>query len=363
MRSIVYYVSGHGFGHARRSAEIIRALLQRDRDLTVHIRTSAPRFIFDTIGDPRARYQTSEIDTGVVERDPLNLDTAATLARFRALLDRADTLIATESDVIKRLDASLILADVPFLAGEIAARAGSPCVAVSNFTWDWIFEPWVASARDRDRDLLDAVRLAYSKMAGLIRLPFGHDAPRFPRVVDVPLVANRSRRPREETLAKLNLSHDHRPRILIGMRGGVFVEALRTAATGAPHLLFINPFERSEPLPGNVLSADCATPDITFADLTSISDVVISKLGYGIVADCIAARSRLLWPRRNDFREDELTAAGSRRYIAHRELPTNDFYNGNWNAHLDALLAQPVPAEQARLDGPEIAAQLISEWR
>jgi hypothetical protein len=95
----------------------------------------------------------------------------------------------------------------------------------------------------------------------------------------------------------------------------------------------------------------------------SISDLVICKLGYGIVANCIAARTRLLWPRRNDFREDELTAAGSRRYIAHRELPTNDFYEGNWFHYIEALLAQPMPTQHARLDGPEVAARIISEWR
>src|SRR5688500_6189765 len=122
MRSYVYYVSGHGYGHARRSAEIIRALLHHDRDLTVHIRTSATRFIFDTISDPRAVYQESDIDTGVVERDPLNLDIPATLARFRALLERGPTLVDAESESVKRAKAELILADVPFLAGEVSAR-------------------------------------------------------------------------------------------------------------------------------------------------------------------------------------------------------------------------------------------------
>lgn len=362
MRSYVYYVSGHGYGHARRSAEIIRALLQRDHDVTVHVRTSAPSFIFDTIGEPRAVYQESDIDTGVVERDPLNLDIPATLARFRALLDRGPSLVDAEAESLKRVNAELILADVPFLAGDVSAKVGVPCIAVSNFTWDYILEPWVAS--DADRWLLEKIGAAYSKMTGLVRLPFGHENSRFSRIVDVPLVANRSRRSREDILGGLGLGDDPRPRVLIGMRGGVSAEALHGAASNARELLFINPFNRTDAnLPDNVLSVNCAGAGFHFADLTSVSDVVISKLGYGIVADCIAARARLLWPRRHDFREDATTEAQSRRYIAHRELPKNDFYSGNWKPHLDALLAQSIPSEKARLDGPEVAAKVISEWR
>src|SRR5688500_953685 len=180
MRSFVYYVSGHGFGHARRSAEIIRALLQLDPTLTVHVRTSAPRAIFDTVRDVRLQYHSSAIDPGVVERDPLNLNIPATLDRFRKLLERARELIEAEGGFIKKQQAGLVLADVPFLAGEIASHAGVSCLAVSNFTWDWIFEPLVKT--ESHRELLTRIRNGYAKMAGLIRLPFGHDNPRFPRI-------------------------------------------------------------------------------------------------------------------------------------------------------------------------------------
>ena len=362
MRSFVYYVSGHGFGHARRSAEIIGALLHRDPALTVHVRTSAPRAIFDTIHNARLQYHSSAIDPGVVERDPLSLNIPKTLDRFRTLLERAPELIETEAAFVSKQHASLILADVPFLAGEIASHVGVPCLAVSNFTWDWIFKPLVNT--EAHRELLTTIRNGYAKMAGLIRLPFGHDNPRFPRIVDVPLVANRSTRAPAEVLGDLDLSQDRRPRILIGMRGGVSVESLRTAAFQSPRLLFVIPYQLKGALPPNVLTADCdAGCPSAFADLTSVSDVVVSKLGYGIVADCIAARTRLLWPRRNDFREDELTEAGSRRFVAHREIPTNDFYEGKWNEHLEVLLAQPMPTEQPPLDGPEVAAKVIQEWR
>ena len=360
MKRLVYYISGHGFGHARRSAEIIRALLQRNRHLIVDVRTSAPRFIFESISDSRLRCYEFAIDRGIVERDPLNPDVPATLAGFQALLDRSEALIDGEVDFVRSKGASLLLADVPFLAGEVAARAGVPCIAVSNFTWDWILEPLAKS--EADRELLEGIRRSYAKMSGLVRLPFGHENPQFQRIVDVPLVANRSRLSREQALARLELSSDGRSRILIGMRGGVSMKALRRAASANPRLLLVVPYDVESLRPGNILPVRFQESGVSFADLVAVSDVVLSKLGYGIVADCIAARTRLLWPRRNDFREDDLTASGSRAYIAHRELPAADFHAGDWSEHLEALLAQPMPEDAPRLDGPEVAAKVIDEW-
>jgi predicted glycosyltransferase len=40
--SLLYYVSGHGYGHARRSAEVVRALRSIAPDVNVYVRTSAP---------------------------------------------------------------------------------------------------------------------------------------------------------------------------------------------------------------------------------------------------------------------------------------------------------------------------------
>ncbi len=57
---IVFYISGHGFGHASREIEIINAIRQRRPDLPIVVRTGAKRWIFDltlrVAGDvPRAQ--------------------------------------------------------------------------------------------------------------------------------------------------------------------------------------------------------------------------------------------------------------------------------------------------------------------
>ena len=45
------------------------------------------------------------------------------------------------------------MADIPFLAGDIAAAAGIPIIAITNFTWDWIYEPYFNDRQDLLREM------------------------------------------------------------------------------------------------------------------------------------------------------------------------------------------------------------------
>src|SRR5436305_14916300 len=125
-----YYVSRHGVGHARRAMEVVRAVLARSPDAAVTVRTSASPRLFQPL--PPSFVERSEIDAGMAERDPLTIDAEGTLARLVKLCGNADRLVAEEIDAVRRLRPDVILADVPFLAGEVAAAANVPCYAISN---------------------------------------------------------------------------------------------------------------------------------------------------------------------------------------------------------------------------------------
>ena len=56
-------------------------------------------------------------------------------------LDRRAALEAAE---LQRVDARLVVGDIPPLAFAAAARARVPSVALGNFTWDWIYGDYPA---------------------------------------------------------------------------------------------------------------------------------------------------------------------------------------------------------------------------
>ena len=358
--SILFYVSGHGYGHARRSAEVIRALRHVAPDVNVYVRTSAPAEMFR--GLAAGPVVPSGIDVPVVEKDPLCLDWHATLGGAADLLRRRRPVVAREVDAIREIGPSLVVADVPFLAGDVAAALGVPCVAVSNFTWDWIYEPHRGSHPD-GAAVVRGARSSYGQMAALLQLPFGHDTDAFGQVIPVPLVARLPTLESAEVERRLGLdAFDKRTRVLVGMRGGVDGSTLDRAAAGAPGFLFLR-LDRGEESAGaetgNVRPVRLDT-SLDFADLLTVSDVVVSKLGYGMIADCIAAGTRLVWPPREGFREDEVTAAEAPRYLRMARAEAESFRSGQWREALDAVMALPDPPEQMPLDGAAACAAFIA---
>src|SRR5437763_3861826 len=85
---LLFYVSGHGFGHARRTAAVIEHLLRSRPHVKISVRTKAPPRIFTAVGVSAEQVSPTSLDGGVVEHDALNVDVPATIGRVRELLGR-----------------------------------------------------------------------------------------------------------------------------------------------------------------------------------------------------------------------------------------------------------------------------------
>jgi L-arabinokinase len=351
---VAYYVSGHGFGHARRTAQVLRTLGAMRANVRAVVRTSAPPVLFDGLSNTTVSVPSGAIDAGVVERDTLSIDPVASMRRLAEILARRESIVAREVEFLRESRAALVVADIPFLGADAAELAGLDCVGVGNFTWDWIFEPFATAGT---QSLISEIQKSHRKMCCLLHLPLGHEVTGFREVIDVPLLANRARQDRRATLAGLGVDPDDaRPRVLIAMRGGLSVDTLIRAVSESPELLFIV----NQAITGAPPNLRAVHAGVDFTEVLAACDVVVSKLGYGILSDCIANGVALLFPPRTGFREDEISRAVCPRYMRMRELPVADFNDGCWGAHLGALLAQPPPLDTMRSDGDQVVAQFIS---
>jgi hypothetical protein len=353
---LLYYISGHGFGHAQRSAEVIRALLSRRPDVQVHIRTAAPRAIFADLG-PRAHYEQVVIDRGCIEIDALTLDWPTTLRHVRSLLDERPALVEREAAFVRARGIRLIAADIPFLAGEVAHATGIPCWAVGNFTWDWIYEPVADPAAHGD--LVAQIRRGYERMDGLLSIPFRHEMTQFRQVIDVPLIAARPRLARDQALLRLGLSDtDRRPRVLAAMRGGIPLATLEHAARQCPEALFLLWAHPGDTRAANVISIPPGA-GLTFHDVLQTVDAVVTKVGHGIITDCIAMGVAILWPPRSGFREDAMLMRLAGPYLRHRPIGLEAYRGGEWAADLRALLACARPAATLPANGAQVVADVL----
>ena len=100
---------------------------------------------------------------------------------------------------------------------------------------------------------------------------------------------------------------------------------------------------------------------LRYEDVVAAADVVVTKPGYGIVAECIANDTAMLFTSRGRFVEYDALVAHMPRWLRCRYLERDDLLAGRWHATLRDLLAQPPPPERPRVDGAEVAVEWIGQ--
>ena len=349
---VAFYVSGHGFGHAVRCAELCRDLHRQAPALRIQARTEAPAWMFP----PGVEVVRRRLDAGVVQPDSLRIDPAATLARYAEHARDEDALLTAEADELRAIGARLVVADVPSGAFVVAERAGVPGVGIANFSWDWIYAPYVADM-PRYAPLVDRLREQYGRATRLLRLPFHGDLSAFQTIEDVPLIARRSGADRAATRRALGLPADA-PLILLSFGGHRFggPDAARLGALDRFAFVMTVPSggPRAE---GNLF----ALPPLgdEYVDLLAACDVVITKPGYGIVADVLANRVPTLYVSRPGFREEPILARALEDEGRALELPRAALERCDLGPWLDRLLALDRPWSDRPLDGAEVAARRL----
>jgi L-arabinokinase len=366
--AIVFYISGHGFGHASRCIEVINAILARRPETRVGVRTSAARWLFDLTVKGKVTYSTLECDTGVVQTDALTLDEADSIRRAAAFHSDLVTRAASETRVLRELGAGLIVGDMPPLAFAVGASAGIPSIGLGNFTWDWIYAdyPRVRLAPS----LLPAIRGAYSRASMALRLPLSGGFESFSNVKDIPLIARHAALSRDEVCKKLKLPAD-KPLVLVSF-GGYGLPGIETDALGKSrkytYVSAINiPLSRARKEPTAERKGAYITVNeeamydsgVRYEDLVGASEVVVSKPGYGIVSECIANDTALLYTSRGHFPEYDVLVEEAPKHVRSAFISQDDLFAGKWETHLDKLRAQPKHKKKPETNGADVAAEIL----
>ncbi len=327
------YVTGHGFGHATRLLEVLRAVRARSPALPIAVVGAVPEWLVRRALPGEVAFRAVACDVGLAQRDALVIDEAATAERCRAFDATFDARVETEAAFLRACGARAVLGDVPPLAFAAAARAGVPGVALTNFSWDWIYRH-LAARHPSLAASADLAARAYAEADLLLELPFAGDLSAFRRREPVGLVARRPRVGRAEARRRLGL--DARPAVLVSF-GGVGLPGLaREALAREAGLGFL--------LPEDVEVGRLDALGLDYPDVVGAADVVVTKPGYGIVSDAIGAGTRVVYTERGDFPEYPILVAGMARWLAAVHVPNDDLRAGRIGDAVRRALATPVPA-------------------
>lgn len=351
--NICYYVSGHGFGHATRASQVVGALIQASDQCTVTICTQAPRHLFPQ--SPQVSYRRRTVDSAIVQPLPYEIDVPATFGALQDFVgsDRGDAWIREESTFVLGADFNLILADAPWLVGRLRAHCDTPLVLISNFTFDLIFGKLLTHlpSSTSHRSLLEyeksveVITASYKSFDHLITLPGSIDFPFLSSgpcdtaVSRGPLIYRPAVRTRRETLRSLNIPTEQEAcKILLIQFGGHLVAATGGEGPVVPDLpdgwicLSSTPLRdpRFHSFPLNTY----------LPDLVDVADMVLGKIGYGTVSECVGMGKPLLYVAREMFAEEPYLLAYMGREGNCLELSRGDFERGAWRDGIARLQKQ-----------------------
>ena len=369
---IVFYVSGHGFGHTSRSIEVIHALLRASPEAQIVVKTSAPLRLFSRTLDGRCELVELQCDAGMAQIDSLNVDTEASIRQAIEFQRRLPPLVTSEAAYLRRTEASATVGDIPPLAIAAAHAAGIPSIAIGNFTWDWIYEDHGTGDALK---LADEIRQLYQDATAALRLPMSGGFTGLAHVThDIPFIARRSQRTKDDVRQALGLPPraPGKPLVLISF-GGYGVARLDAGVLGTLENYIIATTDTPsfsarpggdnaiKPAPGLLTLSEQQIYDngLRYEDLVRAADVVVTKPGYGIISEAIANGAALLYTSRGHFVEYDVLVREMPRYLRAEFLEQKLLLSGDWSAALERLLSQAPPPEKPALNGAAIAAEEI----
>lgn len=362
--TVAFFISGHGFGHASRQVEIIHALAGGGHSTDIVLRTSAdPALLARTLRVPY-RLLEGPCDPGIVQRDAVTHDDEASLVAIRRFYEEFDARVDQETRRLTGQHVGLIVADIPPLAFAVADRLGVPSIAIANFTWDWIYEALPDIAR-RAPTALSVIRRAYRLATRALALPFTGGFEVFGRRETLPLVARHGSPDAAATRRRLALAgvDPARPLALLSFGG----YGLRSLSPGTLvdldewTIVTTDQSSRLSPAPAHVVTLPESVflgGTMRYEDVVAAADVVITKPGYGIIAECAANDTALVYTSRGAFREYDLLVDEMPRYVRCAYLSNDDLRAGRWRRAVEAALHAPRPPTR-RTDGADVAAGII----
>lgn len=351
---IAYYITPHGFGHAIRSLEIIREMYRLAPQLEVVLISTIPEWLVALNVGRTLPMRRVTLDIGVIQQDNVRMDLPGTLEALLRLKQRANSLLETETRFLREEKVRGVVSDVAFLPFLSARACGLPSVGVGNFTWDWIYE-FYTQDDSRWAAIVEWIRTAYGSCGLFLQLPLHGDCSACPRVQAVPLVARRSDAVSEEIRRALSLPAGKKAFLL------AFTDLkLNPEATHRIQRIEWACFLHRKPLHIHLTNGLAVNdPHLLYQDVLAASDGVITKPGYGIVSDCLANGTPMLYSDRGKFPEYEILVREVESQLSALHLPVEDLLEGRWEKQLEKLVSLPKKERRVSSDGASVCARHI----
>lgn len=332
MKTICFYVSDYGYGHASRSIALIRKILFHFPHSRIIVKSEGPfDLLSQSLQDPRISVIRYRNDISVpLLRSTETVDVDTTRILLTEWEESWSNSITGEVRFCKEQGVDLILSDIapqPFL---VADDLGIPSVGISNFSWDTIYKHVVPEMTG----FIDQVRSAYSCATLACVLPFNLPMDAFLKTVPVSLLSRDISVPRNLMRERLGLNDDEtvvffNPRCPVEKLGPDFFKTLcqqsirivvpSTFASRHSHIITL-PIDDTES-----------------QNWIAMCDCVVTRCGYSTVSEAVQANVPLVVWERPGFIEDNAIITEIQRLGVGRSYDYQQIRSFDWIAELPEL--------------------------
>lgn len=357
-KTVAYYITPHGFGHAVRSCEILRRLIALRPDIRPIVISDIPESLVDqNLDGGEYIFRRRRLDVGLFQYDSIRFDLEKTLAELELLHLHSNRIIEAEIGFLKENHVEAVVSDISFLPFPAAHALGIPAIGISNFTWDWIYTAY-AEQDARWSGIISWIRACYSTASLFLQLPMHGDCSAFPKIETVPLVARKASRGREEIRSILGFGENK----LVYLVSFVSLDLKKTAyerleAINDVMFLYKSPLEL--PL-SRARSIDGF--GISYVDAVAACDAVITKPGYGIVSDCLANGVPVIYTERGPFPEYPILVEAITAQLPSVFLDSRSFQTGDWAPAMAMIRSRRAAARTVRSDGADVCVEKLSRF-
>lgn len=298
-KSIAFFISDHGFGHASRNIPIIRYILGANKDIRVIIKTGKNQgeFIRSLIGDfsGRVRYFFDLMDVGLIlQENSLDIDTEKLKEKVEEYIQNFEEKVSKEIEFLHYYNVNLIVSDIVPWIFKCSKRLNIPSILISNFTWVEIYKEHLS--REVCNEYIECYKLADKAL--FYELYIGEMKEYIKDYEEVSLCS------RDFDLVKVDKIKNSFKKPIVYLSVGRSVELKEEMYVSNLNYDFI--VTDGIRLRGdNVHYLDKETTNTQ--DYLMASDFVITKAGWGTVSEALLSKKKIALLSRDNVAEDRNT--------------------------------------------------------
>lgn len=319
MKTVAYYISDYGYGHAARSIGVIREILNQDKDIKVIICASfALEFLRQSLPEDKVSFREIKTDVGYyLNAQSIKPNIEKIDSEYNIFVRDWKDKVHQEYLFLKNNYIALVISDIAPLPFEAASIINIPSVGISNFTWYTAYEGLLSP------ESLNTYKKAYEKMSHFFKLAGQNERNWGSKVSYFNFFARRTNSLKVEEIKNIINPKKNKQVIFFGL--GMKINNLdinNLPLWESKDTVFITSSNVNVNKP-NVYSIP--SDDTESQNYIAASDLVISKAGWGTISEAVVNNIPLLLIDRKELKEDQNTISFIKEYNLGKLIEWDEF--------------------------------------